>query len=152
MQRLSPARLRRLGTLQISEDRYVPEQRKQGCEFLAVFRRVSDQSAQGAVGWILGLANLIRDCLCLADNQSKPSYQRSPLLANPAEARLLEVAFPTYLSSQSADRTLGVRLEQQAQAGLYGGLFCGGATATHGLVHQPIVNVNIGPQGGFSNV
>src|SRR5207248_11694094 len=46
-----------------------------------------------------------------------------PLLANPAEARLLEVAFPTYLSSQSADRTLGVRLDQQAQAGLYGGLF-----------------------------
>src|SRR5438067_3349495 len=152
MQPLSPARLRRLGTLQISEDRSVPERRRRGCEFLAVFRRVSDQSGQGAVGWILGLANLIRDCLCLADNQSKPSYQRSPLLANPAEARLLEVTFPTHLSSQPADRALGVRLDQQTQSGLYGGLFCGGATAPHGLVHQPIINLDIGPQSTFSNV
>src|SRR5216110_2261333 len=123
MRRLSLARLRRLGTLQISEDRYVPERRRQGCEFLAVFRNVSDPSAQAAVGWILGLANLIRDCLCLAGNQSKRSYLRSPLVANPAQARLLEVTFPTHLSSQSADRTLSMRLDQQTQAGLYGGLF-----------------------------
>jgi hypothetical protein len=47
---------------------------------------------------------------------------------------------------------LGVRPNQQAQAGLYGSLFCGGTTATHSLVHQLIVNVDIGPQSIFSNV
>ena len=46
---------------------------------------------------------------------------------------------------QLANCTLGERLNEQPEAGLYRGLLGRGAVPAHGFAYQSIVDVNVGP-------
>jgi len=62
-----------------------------------------------------------------------------------AHAGLGEIAIPIYFTPEPANGALGVGLSQQAQASFHSGFLCAGATAAHGLGHQALVDVNVGP-------
>jgi hypothetical protein len=64
----------------------------------------------------------------------------------------VEIALPRHLAPQPANGGLASRLNQQAQGFLDDGTLRSRAAAAHGLSHQAIVDVDVGPHRRVLNV
>jgi hypothetical protein len=65
------------------------------------------------------------------------------LFRDAIEPRRVQIAFPRDLATETANTSLALGLNQQAQSFFYHSPLRTGSAASHRLTHQPIIDVNV---------